>query len=591
MGLANPIGALALVAVAVLVALTLRQRRGRPRRVSSLLLWRQLPTAPVERRRFRPDALFFLQLATLLALIGGYVRPYLAATTPPASSGALVVVLDCSASMQAREADGSRFELARARVRAAIAELAQGTRVMLVSAAERPHVVLRWSDDPARIADALDALVPLDTPTRLEPAVELALGAAGRSDGVTVLVATDLPPAPRMRRGPVRWIQVGRAADNVAITALDVDSPPFGDGRDRRVLAQVQNFGATPRTTTVTATIDGAPWTQRTLELPAHGTEHVLFDGPRGAGVVRVRITPDDALPVDDEAVAWMPPAHPLDLVLVTDTDAMATAFSSLVAALPDAKLEVVNAAGWRERGGAAPGQVALFDHTAPDGVGPAVFMAPPPGDPVCRGVRRLDGAAAIDWDDTHPIVQGLDALQALEVGDVTQLGRPPWARVVIDAASRRAAFPLLVAGERDGHRQVCLGAALPVPLTSSDALPLLMVTLGALRWAAADGGDTPVAVETGIPRLVAGAPGALLVDRVGVQRLVVGDGSHERVVLANLFDATESDIGRDGGGDWPALTPPRRIAAVASQHELGWWLYAVGAALLAAEWAVGARR
>ncbi|HEV7735259.1 MAG TPA: VWA domain-containing protein [Candidatus Binatia bacterium] len=590
MGLANPIGALALVAVAVLVALTLHQRRRRARRVSSLLLWRQLPTAPAERRRFRPDLLFFLQLAMLLALIGGYVRPYLASSTPPASGTALVVVLDCSASMQAREADGTRFELARDKVRAVIAAQAQGTRIMLVSAAERPHVVLRWSDDAARVASALDALAPLDTPTRLEPAVELALGAASRSNGATVLIATDLPPAPQVRRGPVRWIQVGGTADNVAITALTVDSPPFGDGRDRRVLALVQNFGATPRTTTITATIDDAPWTQRTLELPARGTEQVLFDGPRGSGVVRVRITPDDALPVDDEAVAWLPPPHPLDLVLVTDADAMATAFSSLVAALPDARLEVVNAAGWRERGGASTGQVALFDHVAPDGSGPALFVAPPPGDPICRGARRLDGAAAIDWDDTHPIVQGLDALEALEVGDVTQLGRPSWARVVIDAASQRATFPLLTAGERDGHRQACLGAALPVPLTSSDALPLLMVALGALRWASADTAETPLTVETGVPLLVTGEPSALLVDRVGVRRVALGDG-RERLVLANLFDATESDIGRDGDGDWPALAPPRLIAATAAPHEFGWWLYAVGAALLAVEWAVGARR
>lgn len=603
MGVANPAGAFALAAVAVLILLTLFQRRTRVRRVSSLLLWRQLRAAPVERRRFRVDPLFLLQLAMLLALIGGYVRPYLAGPVDPTSGTALVAVLDCSASMQTREDDGSRFALARTRLDAVLAALPSGSPVMLVTAAERPHVALRWTSDAVRVGAALDAVTPVDTPTRLAPAVELAIGAAARRPGAQVVVVTDLPPSPDLRRGPVRWIQVGRTGDNVALTGLRVDTPPFGDRRDGRVVASVRNFGTREHTTTIDASIDDVPWARRVVRLPPRGSEQVLFDRPTAAGVVRVRLAGDDALAADDEALAWLPASMPLQVLLVTEADPMAAAFSALVARLPDASLEVVNAAGWRERGGTGTaGQVVVFDRLALDATGPAVWVAPPPGDPVCDAIRRVDGAAVIDWDDAHPVVDGLDGLQALEVGAATQLGAPSWARAVVQAASRTATFPLLLAGERDGRRQACLAAALPVPLTSSDALPLLVLTLATVRWVASDTIDLPVVVQTGVPVHAVGlrpsdatgvrvAGTTLLAQRVGLHRLPRGSGEGG-LVLANLFDATESDVGRDGGGDWPAPEAPAiPTPPVAAHVEFGWWLYALGAVLLGAEWVAGARR
>src|SRR5262249_47228030 len=65
LGLANPLGLLALASVAVLIALTFLARRTRSTVVSSLLLWKQIPARRIERQRFRPDLLFFLRLLLL----------------------------------------------------------------------------------------------------------------------------------------------------------------------------------------------------------------------------------------------------------------------------------------------------------------------------------------------------------------------------------------------------------------------------------------------------------------------------------------------------------------------------------------------
>src|SRR5439155_26928321 len=105
--------------------------------------------------------------------------------------------------MQAREEGGTRFELARRRGRALVAQLLTGDEVMLVTAAERAHVLLAWTAYHARAQDRLEALEPLDTPTDLAAALELALGERRARPETQVAVLTDLPPEARDRRAHV----------------------------------------------------------------------------------------------------------------------------------------------------------------------------------------------------------------------------------------------------------------------------------------------------------------------------------------------------------------------------------------------------
>src|SRR5262249_56617246 len=89
--------------------------------------------------------------------------------TAPGTS--LVLVLDVSASMQTREADGTRFDLVRRRARALVQRLGVDEEAMLVTAGARARVVVPWTADHARMQDRLETLEPVDTPTDLAPAV------------------------------------------------------------------------------------------------------------------------------------------------------------------------------------------------------------------------------------------------------------------------------------------------------------------------------------------------------------------------------------------------------------------------------------
>ena len=610
-GLLNPLGLLALASIGVLVALTLFARRTRIMPVSSLLLWKQIPARPVERQRFRPDLLFVLRLLLLLALAGGYVKPYIV-WPGPGTDGGLAVVLDTSASMEVRETGGTRFGLARDRLDTLVRALPDTTPVLLVTAADRPRLVLRWTADRDRLAEQLATLEPLDTPTALAPAIELALGEASRRAGARVVVLTDLPPSASdltdAELARLDWIAIGRRGDNVGITRITVDAPPFGDPGDARAAVMVHNFDSAPHTATLQASHEGAPWLRHAVALPPRAERLVVLGPPPGAGLIRVRLAASDALAVDDEALGWVPARPPLDVLLVTESDALGAAFRGLIASVPGGRLEVVNRAGLSERAGVAPrpGMVTVFDRLAPDdgddggGGGGALYVAPPPGNTVCPSVRPVDDASVVDWEPGHPALGGLEGLDAVEAARTVQLQVPSWGTVVVTAASRYAAYPFLVVGDVGGRRCACLAAELPPRLAASDTMPLVLLTLGTLRWLAEPVGDDPITVATGVPVRATGAPfvsaagvraagdpPVVLAERTGVHHVHASGGS-DRLVLASLTSDTESDVGRqdgtDGGREWRATASTADATASNARVDLSWWFYAAAAALLALE-------
>ena len=76
-----------------------------------------------------------------------------------------------------------------------------------------------------------------------------------------------------------------------------------------------------------------------------------------------------------------------------------------------------------------------------------------------------------------------------------------------------------------------------------------------------------------------------VIAERVGAYR--VGG----RLLLANLLSDAESEVGRDGGGEWPATTVLAANLHGAGAIEFDGRLYAIAAGLLLIEWLVWLRR
>src|ERR687883_199781 len=108
--------------------------------VSSVLLWSHLvkdvqANAPFQ--KLKKNLLLLLQLLIAILSILALARP--AFFSQSLGGGNVVVILDGSASMQSRDARGSRFEQAKATALKMVGDMRGGDRMMVVLATSRTH--------------------------------------------------------------------------------------------------------------------------------------------------------------------------------------------------------------------------------------------------------------------------------------------------------------------------------------------------------------------------------------------------------------------------------------------------------------------
>ena len=219
-------------------------------------------------------------------------------------------------------------------------------------------------------------------------------------------------------------------------------------------------------------------------------------------------------------------------------------------------------------------------------------------------------GEVALD----HPALRDVRLDLPLPFASVQVLDPPPWADTLVSARAADRDIPLVLAGERDGHRTAVIAFDLATQgLLRADHTDLLLLFLDLVDWLVPAGDDVHV-VPTGsvdviealpdLPRLITDPRGRQTTlpaeavplvdaDLAGEYR-VSADGTEVRV-FANLADAEESDIGR------PAARP-HEVAPVAAQaapptrrshatSTIGWGLYAAAATVLVLEWLLARRQ
>jgi hypothetical protein len=599
--------------IAVLVALYLWERARRRVDVPSLLLWQVIPDAIVRTSRFRPDWLFVLQCLLLISLIAGLADPYLRARPGTLGPARAVFVLDLSASMQAREARDTRFDLARSALRQRIAALGDDDEVMLIGAAHRPRVAAAFTRDHAEVLRRLAALQPVDARANLDAALSIATRAADVPDHpATIELFTDTPRdqlAPQWR-DRVGLFQIGETDDNLAIEGLQVAQGRFQDYRDAKAYVAVRNFAHREAHGVLTLQIDDTVFSRRGFSLAPRSVGDFPLQELPAPGVLRASLEVDDALAADNLAYAYVRPLRPLRLLAVTESAALQGELQRIAGATPNLHIAFVAPADYR---GAVGADVVVFHRVAPPFPPDAASLYIAPDGPASPFAVRgaFTSVPILDWNARHAVLAGLRPELPFALAAAQDIDVPVWADPILTARADGREIALAAVGERDGHRRAALAFDLASEtLLRADHVNLLLVFLNLLDWLApAD--DAVHIVRTGdvevvdhlpaLPRRIVDPHGqestlppdtsaSIDAEYAGEYR-VAADGTSVRV-FANFIDAEESDIGR--ATQSTSAAPAPHAGAGAAQRPLrgiGSWLYAAAAALLLLEWFAARRR
>ena len=609
----TPLGfGLTALAIPIIILYMLKLRRKQVQ-VSSTLLWERLlrdQQANAPWQRLRRNLLLYLQLLILAALVLAIARP--AVQTPVVASGAVIVLLDGSASMNATDVSPSRFDAARNDVITLIDGMPGGSRMTVILVNNLPHTLITTETDKSALKRALAAAQPSQGTADWQSAFALAAGAAQGSQQVTNLIVSDgglpesgLPSLP----GDVRYLPVGTAADNLAISALALR--PAAQGPE--LFAKVTNYSQTERTTLLSIYLGSGLISARSLTMKAGSSASLTLDNlPATPGIYKARIsnpqdgTALDTFPLDDTAFAIYQASTSRRVLLVSKGNLF---LEQLLASLPgiqpfralpdkDGNLQIPN---------------APFDLTVLDGIVPAelppgnlLFVDPPEGgnalfqvgapfkDMKNVQVHEDPLTRFVDWSNVH-------VLQAQSI----QL--PQWARVLVGSD----AGPLVFTGTT-GNRRV---AVVSFDLRQSDlplqvAYPILFSNLindlvppgafdatqplrpGEVLNMAAQPGVDQVVVATPSGQAFPVAPGAAGYSFAETNQLgyyaatFISKGSSKVEYFAvNLFDPFESEIHTRATIKVGATAIRAGKADAAGQLELWPWLATVALLILLIEW------
>lgn len=368
----------AAIAFPLLAAMYMLRLRRRPLRVSSTLLWEQAVKdlqVNVPLRWIKFSLLLLLQALALGAFVAALARPAVPGPAPVADR--VVVIIDHSASMSARDGssppapaarmrdDGAispptRLEEAKARAIEYVRSLGRSSgrsgerpRVQVIESAANARIVQAYTSDTRQLIDAITSIEPTDQAGSDEEGTALAasilFASTGSPDERTEVVAfTDQPrgEAGGSITATSRAVIVGpagvpadqrRPTDNLGIVALNARRD-LARPEDVLIFVRLAGAAGSPTRTPIRCLIDGSLAAIEQVDVPAAGggAAAISFRAARPAAcTITVTIDRDDLLAADNSASIRMPAAtSPAVLVVAPPESADADPRSS--AASPD---------------------------------------------------------------------------------------------------------------------------------------------------------------------------------------------------------------------------------------------------------------
>ncbi|WP_395750986.1 BatA domain-containing protein [Prosthecobacter sp.] len=468
------------------LVLWLFRRQAKRVPVSTLLFFKSLAREHQESawlRRIKKWLSLLLTLLVLFFAIFALARP--SGNISADSVSAVVMVVDCSASMSAKDLQGqTRLDVAKQRVKERIRALPDQAVVSLIAFDSRSRVLLSRSRNHRECLRLLEELTPLPIEGKPEAVMIVAQRLADLESHSRIWLATD---APAPTGTAIDWIPVALPAPvNVGITGFQIRHSPLA--RDRyeafvKVSAAASNPGKT--TATLEISIAGRIAQLREMDLAAGESTAVILplEGVRGQQLeVRVKAA-GDCFGWDDALAAPLPKTKPLSVAYFADKPDPFTALA-LSSLIETGRIEMRKGdpSAWPPK---EKPDVYVFEHWLPKdwpADRPVIALTPQgsSGPLRTRSISSIPHDAVRSVQPDHPVLFRASSAR-IAVTQTTVLDLP----TSIEPLWITGSEPVLAAGESNGQRLV-VTAFSPSQSEQLALLPSFPLILGnALYWCA----------------------------------------------------------------------------------------------------------
>ncbi len=309
---------------AVSVALYLLDRSRRRVVVSTLRFWTAAdqPTAVQRRKHIQQPLSLALQLLAMLLLLLAISQ--LRIGTEAAAARKHVLILETSAWMASRANGQSLMDTARTRARAYLRAIPSGDQVMIIRADALATPVTPFEADRRKLEAAIAQSQPVSGALNIEQALSVARTAQANahSRGEIVFIGSgrvnesDAVPA---KTNNLRVLQVGGTSENLGLRKIGLRRSAT-DPETWDILVSVRNYGAREREAVLSAAVSNSPAGAQRLLIPGNSEREATFNyRTRAAGILNLRLLPNDAFPEDNRAQVELPADEPLAVTVYSD--------------------------------------------------------------------------------------------------------------------------------------------------------------------------------------------------------------------------------------------------------------------------------
>jgi len=626
MNLVNPSALLlAGLALPIIVFYILKVRLRRVP-VSTLLFWQQIFEEKKRRslwQRLRHLISLLLQLAFLSLLVVALTDPIF--HWQQARARRIVVVVDNSSSMNALDVAPNRLAAAKAEGQKLIDGLRPGDELAIIAAAAQPRVACGPTDHERTLRAALDAIAPLDGPTKVAEAVALArrlLSGSEKLPKVVVLSDGGFDGAGDLaRQADVELLSFGKKTGNVGITRLQARRSLL-DPIGYEILVEVANASDEPASFRLELDLEDDPIDVVPLTLaPGEKTVQVFEKTSADGGRLKATIDRGDSLLADNTAWAILPRRARQKVSLITPGNLF---LEKVFEAIPLVDLGVVKvpkdakgALGGTGISGAASTApfVTVFHRKVPDVLpeGNVLVIEPERSGPLWQLGEAIHNPVVAKQDKDSPLMLHV-RLDNVVMPEARKLALTVAAKVLAESATGDPLYAVIDRPDQAAPGKVVL---LTVDLEKSDlplqtAFPIMMANLlswfggtkGELREAlpagavalielsaekqpraehllkSPDGREQPIVVPDGTTKVTVGP-----LDRTGVWSVIrrpAKTTNYSEVVTdlaCNLADRRESDLRP------AALLPEHRQGSASGLALRPIWYYLLASAFLLTCW------
>ena len=492
MSLAFPL-ALAWAALAVpIVIFYILKIRLRQVPVSTTIFWRQIYDEKQPRSLWqvlRHLLSLLMQILLLLLLVLALAEPFF--NWEILQARRLVLVVDNSASMRATDVAPTRLDVAKQRGERAIAGLRFRDEMAIIAAGTQPQVVLGLTGHERTLRTALAGILPSDGPTKVPEAIELGKRLLSDAKHGRVIVLTDgcFAESEKLDQDePVELRMVGTRAANVGITNFQVRRSLL-DPIGYEILTEVTNASDETVECRLDIDLNDLPVDVIPLTLnPGQTWSKAIEKTSVNGGRLTAKIDFDDALAVDNSAVALLPKRREQRVVLVSDGNLFlrkALEVNALV------RLEMTAAIPATYE----PGVLYVFHRKVPETMpaGNSLVIDPIAGTDLWQLGEKLENPIVTKQDSDSPLLRHV-RLDNVLLPEARQLTPAEGAKSLVSALS---GDPLYFSVEQAERKVLVLTVNLDEgDLTFRTAFPIMATN--ALGWFAGQSGELRESLASG---------------------------------------------------------------------------------------------